>query len=456
MSRRRPAHAMTEVGWPRVAPSRRLGPGRFIAAVLAGGACCAWAVTPVAAAPLQVQHRAQGGAGGGPQLSGTIEPQVCASCTPPLLYSGGPVMATNGANGLTVTPIWWQPSGGRFRFPTFYVDLLDQYIHDVAASSGGNDNIYSILTEYYEKSGGVKTYVTYKMTAGTPTGHETPSPPTAASRRPASRRASRTPRYVMSSGPLRPARSCPPRWPTTIPCSSHRGLKPKTSTARTLPAATAATTGASARAPTRPSMVICRTRRPTAAATPVKQPNGDLRADGEVSTFAHELAEAITDPLNPQFAWFDGKGNEIADMCDQNYGGALGSTDAAHPDITEYNQVSDGHKYYVQELFSNVAFAKSGVGKGCALSEALAENPKAAGTGTGATTIGYAFTDAFPTDVAANGKATSAIVVAVADEHGDGCKGTTSISAPAWSTGRACAASSAATPPSLTTRVTPT
>src|SRR5580704_4458038 len=101
MSGRLPALEMTEVGRPRIASSRRLGRGRFIAAVLAGGACCAWAATPVAAGPLQVQHRAQGATGGGPQLPGTIEPQVCASCTPPLLYSGGPVMATNGTNGLT-------------------------------------------------------------------------------------------------------------------------------------------------------------------------------------------------------------------------------------------------------------------------------------------------------------------------------------------------------------------
>ncbi len=147
-------------------------------------------------------------------------------------------------------------------------------------------------------------------------------------------------------------------------------------------------------------------------------PNGNLRADGEVSTFAHELMEAITDPLNPQYAWFDGKGNEIGDMCDENYGGALGSTSSADPSGTEYNQVINGHKYYVQEFFSNLAYHDSGVGKGCALSEALAENPKAAGTGTGATTIGYAFADAFPTELAANGKDTSSISVAVGDQHG--------------------------------------
>ena len=38
-------------------------------------------------------------------------------------------------------------------------------------------------------------------------------------------------------------------------------------------------------------------------------------------------------------------------------------------------------------MFSNLAFAKSGVGKGCALSEALAEHLRAGGTGTGVTRV---------------------------------------------------------------------
>jgi hypothetical protein len=63
------------------------------------------------------------------------------------------------------------------------------------------------------------------------------------------------------------------------------------------------------------------------------------------------------------------------------------------------------------------------VGKGCALSEALAENPKATGTGTGATTVGKEFSDAYPTELAANGKATSSILVTVADPQGYGVEG---------------------------------
>ena len=49
-------------------------PGVFIAALLACGACCAWATTPVAAAaPLRASHRAKEPNGEDPQLPGTIE-----------------------------------------------------------------------------------------------------------------------------------------------------------------------------------------------------------------------------------------------------------------------------------------------------------------------------------------------------------------------------------------------
>ncbi len=107
-------------------------------------------------------------------------------------------------------------------------------------------------------------------------------------------------------------------------------------------------------------------------------PNGNLPADGAVSTFSHELAEAITDPLDSgtSYAWSDGKGNEIGDMCAENFGGALGSTNASHRSGTEYNQVINGHRYYVQELFSNLAFAKSGVGKGLRLERGVGREPQ--------------------------------------------------------------------------------
>jgi hypothetical protein len=394
--------------------------GKLFAATLACIAGCVLAVGPVAAAAAAVKTTPATLAPSGedPQLTGTIEPQVCASCTPPLVYSGGPVLSTNGAKGLTITPIWWQPSGSHYQFPSVYQDLIDQYISDLAAASGSTDNVYSILTEYYDVEGGVKTYVSYKITSGTPLVDTDAFPANGCKPAPGYTACITDAQIRNELGGITASQKLPTTlayyYPVFLPpgvetedidgsnsasayCGYHRAF------------GSGANQTVYGDLPYPPSNGGCDTG---------QAPNGNLRADGEVSTFAHELMEAITDPLNPQYAWFDGKGNEIGDMCDENYGGALGSTDPSNAGVTEYNQVINGHKYYVQEFFSNLAYHKSGVGKGCALSEALAENAKAAGTGTGATTIGFAFADAFPTELPANGTAKSTIVVAVGDQHG--------------------------------------
>jgi hypothetical protein len=64
-----------------------------------------------------------------------IEPAVCSGCKPPLVYQGGPVMGTTTA-GVTVTPVFWQPSGGRYVFPPGYESIIDRFVANVAAASG--------------------------------------------------------------------------------------------------------------------------------------------------------------------------------------------------------------------------------------------------------------------------------------------------------------------------------
>ena len=154
-----------------------------------------------------------------------------------------------------------------------------------------------------------------------------------------------------------------------------------------------------------------------------EDPNGDLAADGEVSTLSHELVEAITDPLNRQRAWSDKAGNEIADMCAETYGRALGSTSASDPAGTEYNQVINGGRYYTQQMFSNSAYTKFGLGKGCALSQALAENPDAASAGGGGTVVVSSSVEATPDTLPAGAGGISRIVVTATDSSGGGVRG---------------------------------
>jgi hypothetical protein len=72
-------------------------------------------------------------------------------------------------------------------------------------------------------------------------------------------------------------------------------------------------------------------------------PNGDHAADTEISITSHELFEAATDPLIN--AWLDTSGNEIGDKC-LNQLGSINLLDGS-------NLILNGHKYIVQEEWSN-------------------------------------------------------------------------------------------------------
>ena len=283
-----------------------------------------------------------------------IEPQICTSCTPPLLYEGGPVLATNAAGGLTVTPIYWAPLGWTHPFPVAYERIIDGYLANVAAASGKTDNVYSIDTEYYDKSSDLRTSISYAITAGTP---------------------------VLDTGRF-PANGCRPARGYSI-CLTDKQLRTEltrlrlsTGLAHFYPLFVPQRVETKNSDGTTSANDYCGyhrsfgkgTKQTAYADMPFatdgcnagQSPNGNLAADGEIDTLSHELNEAITDPLDTRFGWFDKNGNEMGDMCANEYGRPLGSTDPAHPKTTEYNQVINGGKYYTQAEFSNLAFSKLG------------------------------------------------------------------------------------------------
>ena len=298
------------------------------------------------------------------------EPQVCDGCVPPLVYTGGPVLT--GAGGLTVTPIFWEPSGGQYKFPAGYEDIINGYITNVASASGSSDNVYSVDTEYSQNLDGTKTAITYNIVAGTPIVDNDDLPSNGCS---------------VDSGYTACITDAQLRTELTAVTS---GQKLPTDLSHFYPVFLPPGVEAMDADGTTSASVFCGYHRafgsgtnqtvygdlpfpPSGDACDAGQaPNGNLAADGMVSTLSHELNEAITDPLS-QIAWNDSVGHEIGDMCAQTYGPPLGSTDPANPGSSEYNQVINGGKYYTQTEFSNHAFAAYGIGKGCAQSEALAQ-----------------------------------------------------------------------------------
>ena len=80
-------------------------------------------------------------------------------------------------------------------------------------------------------------------------------------------------------------------------------------------------------------------------------------ADSTLSTISHEQSEAITDPYGDGWTSEDHEtymgipdaffGSENGDLCSWNFGASLG------PDGQKYNQVINGHNYYLQQEYSN-------------------------------------------------------------------------------------------------------
>jgi hypothetical protein len=84
-------------------------------------------------------------------------------------------------------------------------------------------------------------------------------------------------------------------------------------------------------------------------------PNNNIDADSEISIASHEISETITDPQGS--AWFDssGTGGEIGDDCSYIFGDSAGfQGTSGHL----YNQIVNGHHYFVQLEFSNRDYAK--------------------------------------------------------------------------------------------------
>src|SRR5207244_3253285 len=78
-------------------------------------------------------------------------------------------------------------------------------------------------------------------------------------------------------------------------------------------------------------------------------PNSNPAGDAMVSVIAHELEEAVTDPLIN--AWYDYRGQENADKCAWNFGTTSTGTDPRTGATYKSNmelKAGSGHRYLIQ------------------------------------------------------------------------------------------------------------
>ena len=310
----------------------------------------------------------------------SIPPSPAYHGSPPLKFGGGPVVGSTARPGeLTVTPVYWVPSGGVYSIPTDYEHLINQFITDIATDSGKISNVFSIMTEYTIAHG---AHLRYDLHAGTP---------------------------ITDTNPL-PSGACTPdsgvAWADGTPYSACITSSQLTSEASTFTTAhglpnsdrahlymyflpegvetcfsnlNGAGGGSCSLNSAKPAASFCGFHTSYGIAPLVadmnyafvdsgsgytcssdggsntggnQSPNANSAADAEISIASHEIAETITDPYGN--AWVDGLFNEIGDDCSYVYGNStsfLGTPGAL------YNQTINGHHYFVQEEFSNAGFA---------------------------------------------------------------------------------------------------
>lgn len=287
----------------------------------------------------------RGAAGGAAGLSG-------APHTAPanLTYHGGWVMRTN-----TTYAIYWFPPGSTCGEAdpdcSTYVTGVDQYFKDVAAASGTHNNVYSVDTEYSDTTGPIA----YQSTFGGAYISDAPFPP------------------------YNPSSSCAvDGYPV---CVTDQQIKTEIQSVITatgwsngesslfvlmtpdavaecttfndndcIPGTHCADHGEFTGSDANPvvyAYIPFASTDGCAGIPPNPSPNGDA-ADPTANLISHEMNEAITNPAGG--GWYAGDPtHEIADLCAWNFGNPLGT--AANGQA--YNEVINGHPYYLQQEWSN-------------------------------------------------------------------------------------------------------
>ncbi|MGD0686621.1 MAG: hypothetical protein ABSA03_16095 [Streptosporangiaceae bacterium] len=351
-------------------------------------------------------------------LTGTPPPSIgtdivstenCATCTPPLTYHGGPVMGTAQTTGaVTVTPIFWTPAG--FNAPTAtYQSLIDRFLTDVSAASGTNTNVFSVGTEYGGLVNGQMSNINYQISYSGDQVDTDPFPANSCTPTAGYTACVADPQITAELSAYLAANNLPEDQSHFYPVFFPAGVE--TTNGQGWTSMVNYCAYHSYFQGTAGTVIYANEPAPTMTGCNVgESPNNDVVADAEISVLSHELMESITDPLVN--AWTDSMNNEIGDECAWTFGTPLGSTNAASPNTSQYNQVINGNDYYIQEMFSNADYA-TGPMRGCVQSESQVGQGAMRGS---ARQGGYESPDAITVtsaDQALSGKQTSTVLVHV-------------------------------------------
>jgi hypothetical protein len=290
-------------------------------------------------------------------VAGALLPVRAASAAsaPAVAYHGGPVQHAS-----NVYAIFWSPPA--YSFPSGYATLVAQYFADVAADSYSASNLYSVTNQYFNGSGASKKFASYSVAYKGSIIDTKPFPAAA----------KQCPNYVLGDGSMSKACLTGNQIENKIKAVVSSRHLPRGMTSNFFlftPQGVAsckkgkslagggcnnplqfngfcafhAHAGSGARAVIYENMPYAA----VAGCGSGQSPNGNP-ADAVINNVAHEHSESRADPLGN--AWYDTNGAEIADKCHLMFGAVRGSTASGH-----YNQVINGHGYWLQMIWSNRA-----------------------------------------------------------------------------------------------------
>jgi hypothetical protein len=279
-----------------------------------------------------------------------------------LTYHNGSTMNTN-----TTYAIFW--AGASLTFDSGYQTLIDTYFTDVSHDSGLSSNVYASDTQYYDTITFSTRYIQYASTFGGFYVDTTPYPLNGCTDKATS--------ICLSDAQLQNRIAADVGNPTGW--SGGNGTAPTGGESQLVfiftPKGVGSCIGSSCAYTqycayhswidsTSTNPLILYANQPYAnqnyriyTCNSGQWPNGNS-ADATLNVVSHEHNEAITDQQGK--AWYDSSGNEDGDKCAWNFGTALGSTSTGN-----YNQLINGHTYYLQQEWSNAANNNAG---GCVLS----------------------------------------------------------------------------------------
>ncbi len=289
---------------------------------------------------------------------GPTQPSPAYQGSPPLTFHGGLVTGTTTPGELTVTPVYWVPSGGAYSIPAGYETLINQFVSDAGLDSGKN--------------------LSYHLHAGTPITDADPFPSSGCTPDTGAIWSDGTPysacitnaQLLAEASAFTTANSLPnndlahlyvfflPKGVETC-FTAQNGANGGTCSLNTHPGFCGY--HAFNAPPLVADMNYAIVDSPTGWTCSSdagsntggnESPNANIAADSEISIASHEITETITDPKGT--GWWDGSGNEIGDECAYVFGDS--SSFRGTPGAL-YNQTINGHHYFVQEEFSNSNFS---------------------------------------------------------------------------------------------------